>query len=130
MANAQVSSLRPRLVVKDAAAAIEYWTEVFGAEEIERFTVDGGAIVHAELAIGDSRITLKDEDSTDRAPTSLGGTSVLMMLAVDDVDALGERMVAKGGTVRFPIADAEEGGRGGRVRDPFGHEWMISRRGG
>jgi PhnB protein len=130
MANAYRSSLRPRLVVKDAAAALEYWAEVFDAEEIERYTGDGGAIVRAELAIGDSRITVKDEDSTDRAPTSLGGTSVLLMLAVDDVDALAERMVSTGGTVRFPITDADEGGRGGRIRDPFGHEWMISRRRG
>lgn len=120
--------LRPRLVVSDAAAAIEYWKEALGAEEIERYAAPGGAIVHAELAIGDARFTTKDEDDADRAPTSLGGTSVLLMLTVDDVDALGERMVAAGGTVRFPIADAEEGGRGGRIRDPFGHEWMISQR--
>jgi len=122
-------TLRPRLVVDGAAAAIEYWKQAFGAEEIERYADSGGAIVHAELAIGDARFATKDEDDSDRAPTSRGGgTSVLLMLAVDDVDALAERMVALGGTVIFPIADAEEGGRGGRIRDPFGHQWMISQR--
>jgi len=126
-----MATLRPRLVVDGAAAAIEYWRQVFGAEEIERHTDPGGAIVHAELAIGDARFATKDEDDTDRAPTSRGGgTSVLLMLAVDDVDVLAERMVALGGTVLFPIADAEEGGRGGRIRDPYGHEWMISQRRG
>jgi uncharacterized glyoxalase superfamily protein PhnB len=121
-------TLRPRLVVPDAAAAIDYWTQVFGAREVERYEAPDGSIVHAELAIGDSRIATKDEDGADRAPSSLGGTPVLLMLEVDDVDALGERMVGAGGTVVYPIADREGEGRGGRIRDPFGHEWMISQR--
>jgi PhnB protein len=49
------------------------------------------------------------------------------MLGSDDVDALGERMVEAGGAVIFPIGDHEDG-RGGRIRDPFGHAWMISQR--
>jgi PhnB protein len=121
-------TLKPRLVVADAAAAIEYWTKALGAEELERHADSAGAIVHAELAIGDARFTAKDEDGGDRAPTSLGGTAVLLGLAVEDVDALGERMVALGGAVVHPVADAEEGGRGGRIRDPFGHEWIIWQR--
>lgn len=121
-------ALRPRLVVDGAAAAIEYWTQVLEAKEIERYTDSSGAIVHAELAVDEASFTVKDEDGTDLAPTSRGGTTVLLMLSVDDVDALAERMVAHGGTVVYPIADAEEGGRGGRIRDPFGHEWMISER--
>jgi uncharacterized glyoxalase superfamily protein PhnB len=125
---AGMTTLRPRLVVAGAAAAIEYWTRALGAEELQRYEGGDGAIVHAELALGDSRFTTKDEDGTDRAPTSLGGTSVLLMLEADDVDALGERMVAGGGTVVYPIADSEEVGRGGRIRDPFGHEWMIAQR--
>jgi PhnB protein len=124
-----MATLRPRLVVAGAAAAIEYWTQVFGAREVERYTAPDGSIVHAELAIGDSRIATKDEDDADRAPNSLGGTPVLLMLEVDDVDAVGERMVGAGGTVVYPIADREGESRGGRIRDPFGHEWMISQRG-
>jgi uncharacterized glyoxalase superfamily protein PhnB len=46
---------------------------------------------------------------------------------VDDVDAVGERMVAAGGRVVFEIGDHEDG-RGGRILDPFGHAWMISQR--
>jgi PhnB protein len=121
-------ALRPRLVVDGASAAIEYWTQVFGAKEIERYADSAGKIVHAELAVDEASFTVKDEDGADLAPTSRGGTTVLLMLGVDDVDALAERMVAHGGTVVYPIADADEGGRGGRIRDPFGHEWMISQR--
>jgi uncharacterized glyoxalase superfamily protein PhnB len=120
--------LRPRLVVAGAARAIDYYTKVFGATATERHTAPDGSIVHAELEIGDAVITLKDEDATDRAP-SAGGTPVLLMLDVADVDAVAERMVAEGGTVVFAVQDHEYG-RGGRVADPFGHMWMISQRAG
>jgi PhnB protein len=121
----RMTTLRPRLVVRGAAEAIDYYRDVFGAEEIVRYTDPTGKIVHAELAVGSSRLTLKDEDATDRAPDSRSGSPVLLMLDVEGVDAVAERMVAGGGTVIFPIGDSEAG-RGGRVRDPFGHSWMIS----
>jgi PhnB protein len=121
-------SLRPRLVVTDASAAIAYYADVFGAEELERHADPAGKIVHAELGVGDSSFTLKDEDDTDPAAASVGGSPVLLMLEVDDVDAVGARMVAAGGTVVFPISDSELG-RGGRIKDPFGFSWMLSQRG-
>lgn len=121
--------LKPRLVVEGAARAIDYYTSVFGARELERYEDGSGKIVHAELAIGDARLALKDEDEgVDPAPPTLGGTPVLLMLDVDDVDDVGRRMVAAGGEVVYAIADSEQG-RGGRIRDPFGHAWMISQRG-
>jgi PhnB protein len=119
--------LRPRLVVDGAARAIDFYREVLGAEELERYEDPNGKIVHAELAIGGSRLTLKDEDGVDPSPTTLGGSPVLLMLSVDDVDGLGQRMVAAGGKVIFEIGDHEDG-RGGRILDPFGHAWMISQR--
>jgi PhnB protein len=119
--------LKPRLVVDGASRAIEYYQDVLGAKEIERYEDASGKIVHAELAIGAGRLTLKDEDGVDAAPTTPGGSPVLLMLSVDDVDALAERMVAAGGRVVFEIGDHEDG-RGGRILDPFGHAWMISQR--
>jgi PhnB protein len=44
----------------------------------------------------------------------------------EDVDAAWERAVAAGAEVLFPLADQFYGERGGRVRDPFGHHWMLS----
>jgi PhnB protein len=46
----------------------------------------------------------------------------------DDVDAVWERAVSAGAEVVFPLADQFYGERGGRLRDPFGHQWMLSRR--
>lgn len=112
-------------MVDGAARAIQFYRDVFDAEELVRHEDGSGKIVHAELALGEGRLTLKDEDGVDPAPTTLGGSPVLLMLGVDDVDALAERMVAAGGKVVFEIGDHEDG-RGGRILDPFGHAWMIS----
>jgi uncharacterized glyoxalase superfamily protein PhnB len=120
-------TVTPRLVVAGAASAIEWYASVLDAEVGERYEDPAGKVVHAELTIGGSRVTLKDADGTDPGPRSLGGSPVLLMLDSDDVDALGERMVEAGGEVIFPIGDHEDG-RGGRIRDPFGHAWMISQR--
>lgn len=117
----------PRLVVRDAARAIEFYVAAFDAKETARYTDPNGRIVHAELVIAGATVAVKDEDDADRSPLTLGGTPVIMALYVDDVDALGERLSSAGATVIYPIADQEYGERGGRFQDPFGHQWMIAR---
>ena len=127
--DAMSTQLSPRLVVAGAARAIDFYVTVFDAKEIVRYTHDDGTIVHAELAIGDSVIMIKEEDGGDPGPVTLGGSPVLMALKVDDADAVGERMLAAGSTVVFPIDDQDYGEvqeRGGRLKDPFGHLWIIS----
>jgi uncharacterized glyoxalase superfamily protein PhnB len=123
-----VSKLYARLVVDDAAAAIDFYVTAMGAEEIERHTdgPDGsGKIVHAELRFGSAPVAVKDAD-VDPSPTKLGGTPVIMALNVDDPDGLAAAMQAAGATVLYPIADHEYG-RGGRLADPWGHQWMLMR---
>lgn len=125
-----MSDLYARLVVQGAAQAIEFYTKVFGATEINRYTDDAGRIVHAELELAGVTLAVKDEDDGDPAPSTLAGTPVIMALYVHDADAVGERMVQHGATVIFPIADQPYGERGGRLADPFGHLWMIAQRPG
>jgi PhnB protein len=122
----EITRLFPRLVVSDAAGAIDFYVKAFGAlEQGERYVVDG-RIVHAEVLIGTASLHLKDEGDGDPAPTSLGGTPVILGLDVTDADAVAARMVDAGGTVIYPVHDAEYGVRGGRLADPYGHQWMIS----
>lgn len=123
------TTLTPRLVVSDAAKAIDFYTRALGAEERSRYAEPSGAIVHAELSVDGVTFTLKDETpgTTDLSPTSFGGTSVFLELTVDDVDALGARLEAAGATVVFPIDDHPYG-RMGRFADPFGHIWMVAQR--
>ena len=121
-----VTRLYPRLVVSDGARAIDFYRDTLGAEESERYTGPDGTIVHAMLRIGGAAIAVKDADTGDPAPTSLGGSPVIMALDVPDADAVAEAMLRGGATVVYPVADQHYGQRGGRLADPFGHLWMIS----
>jgi PhnB protein len=125
-----LGTVTPRLVVADGAAAIDFYARAFGAEEIrERFTGPDGELIHAEVRIGDSVLMLSGESSDEvpaRAPVSLGGVSTIFATYWEDVDAAWQRAVEAGAEVLYPLADQFYGERGGRLRDPFGHQWMLS----
>jgi PhnB protein len=122
-------SLIPRLVVRDAPRAIAWYVEHLGAREVVRHAARDGKIVHAELALGDARIYLVDEERPwhNHAPASLGGSPVLLVLDLDDPDRLGARMERGGAKVIYPIKDQFYGERSGRLEDPFGHVWMLTK---
>jgi PhnB protein len=119
-----------RLVFEDATAAIAFYQEAFGATvHDEPHTAPDGKVVHSEMRIGDSVVFLTDEgeDRNGVAPSSVGGlVTAVMALNVPDVDALWERAVTAGCEVLYPLADQFYGDRAGRLRDPFGHQWMLS----
>jgi PhnB protein len=129
-----LGTLTPRLVVSDGAAAIEFYALAFGAEQRgERFTGPGGELIHAELRIGDSFVMITEESADDGSravsPQSAGGAVTAIMATYwDDVDAAWDRALAAGAEVIYPLADQFYGERGGRLRDPFGHQWMLSSR--
>jgi PhnB protein len=123
-----IENLYPRLVVSDGAAAIEFYTRALGAKETARYTDPAGKIIHAELTIGTATVAVKDEDDTDPAPTSLGGTPVVIALYVDNADAVAAAMTDAGAQVVYPVSDWPFGERSGRLADPYGHLWMVSQR--
>src|SRR5688572_9458435 len=114
-----VNDLYPRLVVHDAAAAIDFYVSAFGARERVRHTGPDGRIMHAELELGPATVAVKDEGDGDLAPPTLGGTPVILAVHTDDVDAVGAALDAAGATVVFPLDDREYGFRDGRFRDPY-----------
>jgi uncharacterized glyoxalase superfamily protein PhnB len=128
-----LGTVTARLLVSGAADAIEFYRGAFGAEEIgERFMGPSGRVIHAELRFGDSVLMLSDEESEAapaRAPHSLGGAvSAIVATYWEDVDAAWERAVAAGAEVIYPLEDQFYGERGGRLRDPYGQQWMLSQR--
>ena len=56
------------------------------------------------------------------------GYRALLATYWPDVDAAWERALAAGAEVVYPLADHFYGERGGRLRDPFGQEWMLAAR--
>jgi PhnB protein len=125
-------TVTPRLVVSDGATAINFYKRAFEAEQIgERFTGPGGELIHAELRIGDSVVMLTEaEDGAPaRSPESLGGfVTAIMATYWEDVDSVWGRAVEAGAEIVYPLEDQFYGERGGRLRDPFGHQWMLSQR--
>lgn len=126
-------TVTPRLVVGDGAAAIAFYAEAFGAEEIgERFNGPDGELIHAEVRIGNSVVMITDEagdGAPARSPQSLdGAVSAIMATYWEDVDAAWAQAIKAGAEVLFPLADQFYGDRAGRLRDPFGQQWMMSQR--
>jgi uncharacterized glyoxalase superfamily protein PhnB len=115
------------LRLRDAARAIDFYAEAFGAVEKFRLTEPSGRIGHAEMTLGDTTLMLSDEypEFGIYGPESIGGTSFTLHLHVDDADALIRRAVTAGATVVRAAADQFYGERSGTIRDPFGHEWNI-----
>ena len=113
-------TITPRLVVSNGAAAVEFYARAFGAEEVyDRFTGPGGELIHTELRIGDSVVMITQDAE--------GGGSILATYW-PDVDAAWQRAIDAGAEVVFPLADQFYGERGGRLRDPYGHQWMLAQR--
>lgn len=120
-------AINPRLVVDDAAAAIDFYVTALGGTESMRFADPSGRIVQAEVRIGDSVISLTEHDGDcNLSPTHIGGSPLLLTLTVEDADAVGGAMVARGATIVIPIGDRFYGRREGRLRDPAGHLWIVS----
>jgi len=117
----------PRLTFRDAAKAIAFYKDAFGAQETMRFEV-GGKIPHAEIKIGNSPILVTEEwpEGGRFSPETLGNSPVIMALSVPDVDDFVSHAIGAGAKVVIPIADQFYGRREGTIQDPFGYSWSVS----
>jgi uncharacterized glyoxalase superfamily protein PhnB len=120
-------TLTPFMTVRDAARAIEFYKQAFGAVDKGVMKDPSGKVMHAELKIGDSIIMLGDEypDFGALSPQSVGGSSSGLHIYLEDVDAAFTRAIKAGAIVEMPVADMFWGDRYGKLRDPFGHKWSI-----
>ena len=120
-------TITPFMTVRDAARAIEFYKQAFGAKERGVMKGPEGKIMHAELVIGDSIIMLADEfpEFGALSPQSTGGSGTGLHIYIEDVDSAFDRAVKAGATVEMPVADMFWGDRYGKLRDPFGHKWSI-----
>lgn len=122
-------SVTPYLSIKGAAEAIEFYKRALNATELFRLDMPNGQIGHAEIKIGDSPIMLADpcEEGAFLNPQSLGGSSVGLMVYVEDVDALFAQAVDAGAEVVEAVQDQFYGDRTGTLKDPYGHVWFLAR---
>jgi PhnB protein len=120
-------SVTPYLFVDDAKAAIDFYTRAFGATEKFRLPM-GDRIGHAEIRIGDSFVMLADEfpDMGHLGPKARGGTTVSLMIYVEDVDSAFKQAIEAGGKAERPVENQFWGDRMGTLSDPFGHKWSLA----
>lgn len=122
--------LIPSLIVRDATAALAFYVRALGFVETTRLRMSDGRIGHAELELGTARIYLADEfpEVHCTGPDPERGTSVSLSLYVHDVDAVVATAVEAGATLEGEVKNEFYGDRTARLRDPFGHRWMLHAR--
>ncbi len=123
------TSLTPFLAIPGAREAIEFYRDVFGARVVD-VTEIGGMVAHAELDFGTGHLQFGEPSPDYRtvAPPAGDDDCYSMGLYVPDVDAVVERAVAAGATVREAPADFVSGDRYASIRDPFGVRWSVMTR--
>jgi PhnB protein len=118
------SSIAPWLAVRHAQKAVDYYKAAFGAVELYRLPADDGSLAVAQLSVGGAAFWIQHDSNAIPAGRDAG--SVRMILSVDDPDSVFKQAVAAGAVVVAPIHE-EYGWRTGRVTDPFGHDWEMSK---
>ncbi|MFX0592791.1 VOC family protein [Melissospora conviva] len=120
------TALTPYIVVAPAAEAIEFYAEVFGATvgSVTRFD---DVVAHAELDFGTGWLTLSDPiaDYGLIAPDPAAGAVYSLAVYVPQVDAVVERAVERGATLREPVQGFVSGDRYGSILDPYGVRWSV-----
>ena len=121
-------TVTPYLVIKGAAAAIDFYKKAFGAVEKFRMPGPDGQVGHAELQFGTSAIMLADEcpERGALSPKTIGGSPISIYLYMENVDAVVDRAVSAGGTLKQPVTNMFYGDRSGGVEDPFGFTWYVA----
>ncbi|GAB2601298.1 VOC family protein [Kribbella endophytica] len=121
--------LTPYLCCRDAAQAIEWYGEVFGARLTgDPFLGEDGRVGHAELEIDGAVFMLSDAypDAGVEAPAKDRLPTYAMNLYLPDVDATAAAAERAGAVVVSAPADAFHGARSATLVDPFGVRWMLA----
>jgi uncharacterized glyoxalase superfamily protein PhnB len=108
-------SVTPRIVVTDAAAAVEFLRTVFRAS--------GDVVLNrpAEICIGDSVIMVSEAGEREAFPAFL-------YVYVDDADTTYQRALVAGAVSVEKPWDTPYGDRRAMVRDAFGNVFQIANR--
>ena len=118
------------LTVLDAAEALKFYTEAFGAQELFRLPAPDGSIAHAEFLIGNSRIFISGESPEWHAFAVPEGqlASCLFSISTDDCDSAHNRAVKAGAKSLGEPQNFFWGTRSSIVKDLFGYRWSLNQK--
>jgi uncharacterized glyoxalase superfamily protein PhnB len=119
--SAPLGPVIPELAYPDVSAAVDWLVEALGF--VERVRIGPGH--RAQLAFGEGSLIVADVGHGRVAP--LGEqASQSVMLRVDDVAAVCERVRHCGGEIVREPRDFDYGERQCTIRDPAGHRWTLT----
>ena len=118
-------AITPNLTVDRGLEALDFYRRAFGAEVVRKLVLDG-RLMHSELRIDDSLITVAEPFPDSVAPDPGRPVPQSLLLYTADVDAVYARAIEAGGTAVNEPADQFHGDRAGSLRDPFGHRWATA----
>ncbi|MFC9759344.1 VOC family protein [Streptomyces sp. NPDC056921] len=111
-----MSTIQPVILTADQDVLLDFYTKLFGAEEIFREPAEGPAF-YLGLRIGDTDLGLV----TRTNPGTGAEPRILLSIGVDDVEETLGRVAALGGTVRSGPNDMPWGQRVAHIQDPDGN---------
>jgi uncharacterized glyoxalase superfamily protein PhnB len=128
MSDQRPVAVTPHLFVQNTEAAVSFYVKAFGAVELFRNALPDGTVMFVELAVGQGRVLIGEETPSLNAlaPPTIGGSPVMLLVEVNDVDEFARRAVEAGATVDMPVEEMFWGERYGVLVDPFGHRWAVS----
>ena len=123
-------NIMPTMRYRDAPAAIEWLCGAFGFSKQMVVPGEDGAIVHAQLTLGNGMIMLGTDRDDDfgrmiKTPKEIGTTTQSAYIVIDEIDAHYQKAKAAGAEIVLEIADQDYGGRLYSARDPEGHLWNF-----
>jgi PhnB protein len=120
-----MTGIAPWISVENATEAVAFYIAAFGAVELERLANELGDVDIARLSVGGADFWIQNDPAS--TPDALHGSSVRMILTVDDPDSVFAQSLAAGASEIASMYE-EHGWRIGRIADPSGHHWEIGRR--
>ena len=112
-------TVTPVLTIHGAAKLMGFLQQAFDAKEVYRLPGPDGAVIHAEMKIGDSMVMLGEAtDEWKPMPATVA-------LYVEDTDTWYKRALRAGGTSLREPADQFYGDRSAGVKDFAGNKWWI-----
>ena len=118
----------PYFVYENAPAVRDFLCEAFGFEKGLEFPGEGGALMHAEVSLGDNLFMLATamREMGHAAAGSLPGKHGSVMCYVDDVDAHFAHAKAAGAEIVSEPEDKFYGDRMYVAKDPEGVSWFFA----
>ncbi len=113
-------TVTPYLLTEGSSRLIRFMAAAFNADVVNCVERPDGAVMHAEMRIGNSMVMLGEANS------EFGSMPASIYLYVPDCDAVYQQALAAGGVSVFEIRDLPSGERYGGVKDPFGNIWWIA----